>query len=230
MGSKARLAKHILPIILKDRLIDQWYVEPFVGGFNMMDKVCGNRIANDSNNYLISLFKKVIEGWIPYKINRQDWRKIKQNPSLFEDHIVGWAGTGCSYCGVWLGGYSGETITKNGIRDYQAESIRAILSQAIKIKDVLLFSSSYEDLLIPDKSIIYCDPPYANVSGYKDKFDSNAFYNYCRRMRELGHSIFISEYSMPSDFTCVWKMNINSSLSKKMGGNDNPVEKLFTIL
>ena len=44
MGSKARIAKYILPIILKDRKEGQCYVEPFVGGANMIDKVDGQRI------------------------------------------------------------------------------------------------------------------------------------------------------------------------------------------
>ena len=35
MGSKNRIAKYILPIILKDRLEGQWYVEPFCGGCNI---------------------------------------------------------------------------------------------------------------------------------------------------------------------------------------------------
>lgn len=39
MGSKARHAKELLPIILKDHTPDMWYVEPFVGGANMIDKV-----------------------------------------------------------------------------------------------------------------------------------------------------------------------------------------------
>lgn len=45
MGSKARFAKELLPIILKDRKEGQWYVEPFCGGCNMIDKVTGNRMA-----------------------------------------------------------------------------------------------------------------------------------------------------------------------------------------
>ena len=32
MGSKNRIVNEILPIILKDRKPNQWYVEPFVGG------------------------------------------------------------------------------------------------------------------------------------------------------------------------------------------------------
>lgn len=41
MGSKNRYAKEILPLILKDRKENQWYVEPFVGGANVIDKVGG---------------------------------------------------------------------------------------------------------------------------------------------------------------------------------------------
>ena len=55
MGSKNRYAKEILPIILKDRYDGQWYVEPFAGGFNVIDKVKGNRMANDSNYYVAGL-------------------------------------------------------------------------------------------------------------------------------------------------------------------------------
>ena len=35
MGSKARIAKHILPMILKNRKEGQCYVEPFVGAANI---------------------------------------------------------------------------------------------------------------------------------------------------------------------------------------------------
>ena len=55
MGSKDRIAKHILPIMLAERKPDQWWVEPFVGGANMIDKVEGNRIGNDSHEFLIAL-------------------------------------------------------------------------------------------------------------------------------------------------------------------------------
>lgn len=47
VGSKNRYAKYILPIILANRG-DSVYVEPFAGGMNLIDKVSGRRIANDS--------------------------------------------------------------------------------------------------------------------------------------------------------------------------------------
>ena len=39
MGSKNRIAKHLLPIILKDRKEGQWFVDTCVGGANLIDKV-----------------------------------------------------------------------------------------------------------------------------------------------------------------------------------------------
>ena len=55
MGSKARFTKEILPIILKDRKPEQWYIEPFAGGMNAVCEVQGNRIANDKNLHLIAM-------------------------------------------------------------------------------------------------------------------------------------------------------------------------------
>ena len=49
MGSKRRIAKHILPIILKNRKENQVFYDLFVGGGNILDKVCGRRVANDNN-------------------------------------------------------------------------------------------------------------------------------------------------------------------------------------
>ena len=53
MGSKNRIAKHILPIMLEHRTEGMTWVEPFVGGANMIDKVEGKRIGADINFYLI---------------------------------------------------------------------------------------------------------------------------------------------------------------------------------
>ena len=52
MGSKNRIAKEILPIMLAYRTPEMAWVEPFVGGANMIDKVDGIRIGNDCNEYI----------------------------------------------------------------------------------------------------------------------------------------------------------------------------------
>lgn len=53
MGSKNRLSKHILPIMLKHRKEGMAWVEPFVGGGNIIDKVKGERIGADSNPHVV---------------------------------------------------------------------------------------------------------------------------------------------------------------------------------
>ena len=81
MGSKRRIAKHILPIILKDRKPDQYYVEPFCGGCNLIDKVTGLRIASDKNKYLIALFKELQKDdfTFPDHIGELEYKNIQQN-------------------------------------------------------------------------------------------------------------------------------------------------------
>lgn len=52
MGSKSRISKNIVPIIQK--FIDdnnQFYLEPFAGGMNVIDKIkADKRVAADYNN------------------------------------------------------------------------------------------------------------------------------------------------------------------------------------
>lgn len=57
MGSKNRLSKQIVPII--QNYIDNGcngYLEPFVGGANIIDKIeCDNKIGSDIDKYVISV-------------------------------------------------------------------------------------------------------------------------------------------------------------------------------
>ena len=46
IGSKRRIAKEILAIILKDRRPNQTYVEPFCGGCNAIDKVTNPQLCD----------------------------------------------------------------------------------------------------------------------------------------------------------------------------------------
>jgi len=52
MGSKARLVNEILPIILKDRKPNQWFIDLFCGGCSISQEVDGKVIANDKKQVL----------------------------------------------------------------------------------------------------------------------------------------------------------------------------------
>lgn len=230
LGSKARFAKEILPIILKDRCPDQWYVEPFSGGMNTIYKVGGKRIANDIHYYLIEMWKELVKGWIPQKITKKEYSKVKENQNGYPAYFVGWVGFNCSYSGKWFGGFAGETLTSIGtIRDYQTEAINNVTKQVEGMKGVIFKNKPYYELELPLNSIVYCDPPYQGTTKHKDTIDHDFFWNWVKDISKQGHSVYVSEYNAPNNFECVWSKLAKSSLSATglVGGNKESIEKLF---
>ena len=230
MGSKNRIAKYILPIILKDRKPEQYYVEPFVGGANMIDKVDGLRIGADNNKYLIAMWRGLLNGNhtildIPkpvYDLARTEFNNKMNNH--FSDFEIGWIGWMGSFNGRFFdGGYSGKTSTRN----YIDEQIRNTLKQVENLRNVEFLYSDYKKLELPKNSIIYCDIPYKDTKQYatsKD-FNHNDFWEWCREKSKQGHKVFISEYNAPSDFKCIWQMEVTNSMNTTK--TTKPIEKLF---
>ena len=225
MGSKNRYAKQLLPIILKDREPGQWYVEPFVGGANMIDKVASPRIGSDVNPYVIQALMSIRDHLHELPQSRAEFTESQYKELRISDAYKhkGYAGFAFSYSGKWLGGWRRDG---EGKRDYIAESYKNAEKQNPFLQDIKLVCSAYNDLHIPDKSIIYCDPPYNGTTKYKDSFDHDSFWDWCRAMVFKGHQVFVSEYIAPKDFVCVWSKEVNSSLTKDTGSKKG-VERLF---
>ncbi|WP_300227263.1 DNA adenine methylase [uncultured Bacteroides sp.] len=232
MGSKRRIWKYISPIILEGRTQDQYYVEPFCGGCNSIAQVEGNRIAADINPYLIGMWKGLQGDEIyPVEISRETYMKAQKayrnkeytNYSVSE---IGWIGYMSSYNGMFYRSYSG--IGSDG-RDYIKASMNNILKQLPLLDGVIFNCCPYDKLEIPENSIIYCDPPYKGTKGYDIEFDHDMFYDWCFKKNDEGHRIYISEYSMPPEFKCIWSMDISNSLDRYSKHKDNRKECLFTI-
>lgn len=244
MGSKNRIAKYILPIILKDRKPNQWYVEPFVGGCNSIDKVDGLRMGNDLNRYLIAMLEELQAGRIfqenlpkdIYDHARKQYyeKEAGKSGNYWGDADLGWVGFMASANGrFYEGGYSGTSNTKIGtVRDYISESIRNMKAQLPALKGVHLSYGDYREMSIPPDSIVYCDIPYNGTKQYSTSknFDHNSFWEWAREISKE-HKVYVSEYSAPSDFECIWEMEVKSSLSANAiaGGNKNSIERLFTL-
>tara|TARA_R110002012_G_scaffold208608_1_gene378746 strand:+ start:816 stop:1514 length:699 start_codon:yes stop_codon:yes gene_type:complete len=225
MGSKARIAKYILPIILKDRKPDQWYVEPFVGGDNLIDKVEGNRIGADLNTPLIACLDAMSKKWLPIRdVSESFFNAVKANNSIVDLPTLGYIGTQLTFGSMWFSGYRKD---KQGLRNYSDEAFRHVEKQAPKLYGVKFESKSYLELEISDNSIIYCDPPYDGTAKYKavEDFDHTKFWQWCRDMSNKGHQVFISEYNAPDDFECLWQKEIQSGLNTNT--TKKGVEKLF---
>lgn len=227
VGSKNRIAKYILPIILANRKPGQVYVEPFLGGANLIDKVLGLRLGCDINKYLIAMFQAIQKEWIPPEtITEQEYSQIKNDKESYPQELVGFVGVGCSYSGKWFGGYARGNTNKGVPRNYCLESQRNLLKQAKDLKEIVFVNCNYHNLRIPSHSLIYCDPPYANTTKYSGNFNHSEFWHWCRNKIKEGHVVFISEYAAPVDFKCVWEKEIISSLTKNTGSKRG-IEKLF---
>jgi len=221
MGSKRRIAKHILPIILKDRKQGQWYYEPFVGGANIIDKVDGNRIGTDNNWYLISLLTELQKGWQPPKeLTEQEYKDIKNNKNDHAPELVGYVGISCSFSAKWFGGYRRSHKEK---RDYIDEAFRNCTKQ--NLKGIIFSHRPYDKVIFHPESIIYCDPPYAKTTKDKSDFDHRRFWKWCREVSNFGHTVYISEYEAPSDFECVWEKEQTTTVN--IDNYKKATERLF---
>lgn len=227
MGSKNRIAKDILPILLNAQKGRIW-VEPFVGGGNIIDKVSGTRIGFDLNanviQALVSIRDHVDE--LPKnnsEFTEQDYNNLKTSDAYPHK---GYAGFAFSYGGKWMGGWARSKDLK---RDYVAEAYRNALKQSPRLQGVSLFNLDYTDIELSDKSFIYCDPPYKNTTEYKGGFDHDKFWNWVRLQYKEGHIVYVSEYEAPEDFECVWSKKITSSLTQNTG-DKNGIEKLFRLV
>ena len=225
MGSKNRIAKEILPIMLAHRTPNQWWVEPFVGGGNMIDKVTGNRLGNDNDKYVIEALIAIRDCLFELPKNNKDFTEENYKELRKSDNYKykGYAGFAFSYSGKWLGGWCRDGLNK---RDYVNESYKNAINQSPLLQGVKFVNESYLNLQIPDNSLIYCDPPYEGTTKYKDDFNHAEFWDWCRQKVKEGHIVFVSEYNAPSDFDCVWQKEIASSLTKDTGSKIG-IEKLF---
>ena len=241
MGSKARHAKELLPIILKDHTPDMWYVEPFVGGANMIDKVdpkvAPKRLGCDVHEYLIEMWQSVSKGWLPNKlITEEDYNYTRSN--MGEDKaLTGYVGFAMSFGGKWFGGYRRDIagtkedskLKEFNEKEQSRKSYESLVKQQKNLLGVHFQHKSVFDIDFSrcGKATIYCDPPYRDTTKYKDSFDHERFYDWCEDRAKEGHAVFISEYWMPEDrFECIWQKEVNNSLTKDTGSKKG-VEKLF---
>ena len=86
-----------------------------------------------------------------------------------------------------------------------------------------IHSGDYRAVEIPAGAVVYCDIPYRGTSEYvAGGFDHDAFYEWAL---SRPFPVYVSEYSMPSEFTEVWSVSHRSILSGV--ANNGVTERLF---
>ena len=238
LGSKNQIAKSIVPILQKcidDNNITT-YIEPFVGGANIIDKIeCDNKIGSDTNKYLIALLNQLKKdpSLFPEELSREHYQDVKDdyknNGTKYSDWYKGLVG----FCGAFRGKFFDSCAcydyeSQGKIRNNYKESLRNILKQRKNILDVNFLVSDYRkyEPSIYSNCLFYCDIPYKGTYNYNIEFDYESFYTWAKQISENNY-IYISEYEMPNDFEMIYEQKKKMCLQSQ---SDRFVvtEKLFT--
>lgn len=245
MGSKSRIAKYIVPIIQSyiDKIGTDTYIEPFVGGANIIDKIrCKHKYGYDKNRFLIALLSAVSanpDGDFLYnEVSKELYDKARNEYNSgeitsFTDWQIGNIGFFASYNGRFFdGGYAKPVYekTKKGLRyrDYYREAKDNLLAQAPSLKDITFDNADYKELDVKaiNRCVIYADPPYENTK----KFSNATSFNYDEFWTKMGkffenNIVLVSELSAPDDWECIWEKSVNRSI--KATDKSVATEKLF---
>lgn len=236
MGSKAKYAKYIVPILQKaidDNKVDT-YIECFVGGANIIDKIkCENKYGYDRSNTLIALLQAIQSGMdnVLKEGSRELWDKGKEyvkNGKMPSDMTLAEIGAMeffASYCnGGFPRGYAKNTST----RDYFNEARRNAEAQSEHLNGIHFACQNYDELKDVSGAVIYLDPPYqgTKIYGYANqpKMDYEHFWNWVRDLSKNNY-VFVSEQNAPEDFDVVWEQEVTRTTNKE--NNFKAVEKLF---
>jgi DNA adenine methylase len=226
-GSKRRIAKQIIDKCIEFAPDPRIWIEPFVGGANVIDKVSANytRVGYDLSQPLITLFLAFKAGWLPPDaVSEKEYLDIRDNPQNYSEELYAFVGFTCSWGGKWWGGYA-----RSGNRNFAREGRDNLLKQLSKLDGIELLCADYCNIELPEEpAIIYCDPPYKNTLNYnstKSKFNSDEFWAWAAQCTADGHYVFVSEYEAPDDWETVLEIPIKSVM--RLGKSKTAIEKLF---
>ena len=239
MGSKAKYAAHIVPILQKtidDNQITT-YIEPFVGGANIIDKIkCENRFGYDRSETLIALLQTAQKDFnlVLKEGNRELWDKGKayvKEGKMPSDMTLAEIGAMEFLASFSNGGFPRGYAKNTSTRNYFQEAYNNLKHQAPRLKDIVFKCQNYWEL---DKNIkdavIYLDPPYQNTQHYgysnQDSMDYTKFWDWVREI-SINNYVYISEQTAPEDFEIIWEHS-----ATRTNGSDNnfkAIERLYKM-
>lgn len=241
LGGKSRLAKQIAAAVAPR---GPWW-EPFCGGLSVSVQLAkyGPGLVSDVHPALVALYRAVREGWEPpTSVSRAEYEAARALPDT--DPRKAFVGFGCSFGGKWFGGYAAEQCTRfMNRRSHGPPSmveIDQVVSTARSLRRDLAVLAACElarlDFLSvppePDRfEVIYCDPPYAGVTGYGlGAFDHAPFWRRCAEWAALGVRVLVSEYEAHVLAEVVWQRDARDRLRAADGSQALKHERLFRVL
>ena len=207
MGGKARQAGHIREVVARMRGERDHYLEPFMGGGWVSAAVAPDfprATLADASGPLVALWRAVVvDGWAPpAAMTRDEYDRLRAEDDVTALH--GWAGYAASYQGKYFGGYNGDVPS----RDYIAEAARSTARKAAVLRthpDLTILHADYRVHAVTDRTVVYCDPPYADTTGYGavGVFDTMEFWTTAQKWGESGALVLVHEYSAPDGWVPV---------------------------
>lgn len=236
VGSKNKLSKELVPLIQSYITADtKGYLEPFVGGANLIDKIdCSNKVGCDIHEELIELlqYAQTNHEDIVDIISEEEYKYTKDNKEDFPKWYVGLVGFCATFGAKYFGGYARAKSDKFA-GEKTCMAIKNLKKQAPNLQNIKFLNKSFTELP-KDKIkgyVIYCDPPYRNTTKYKtEKFPYEEFYKWCKEL-SIHNVVLISEYNMPDEFECIWQKDVKVNFDSNRVADDNKnirVEKLYT--
>ena len=224
-GGKQRIGKKIAQVIY-DESIDmseeegfqiKGYCEPFCGMLGVYQHIPElfkdhkpelKYKAGDKNKSVVMMWKAAQKGWKPpEKCIKEQFLEMKKNGKSSAEK--GYIGHLFSFRSIYFGGYANHITPSRMIKT--STKVQEIGTELNKIK---FSSGSYKQFSELKNYVIYCDPPYENArqeyyneNGEKHIFNSDKFWEWCRKMSE-NNIVFVSGYSAPRDFTKIWSKDM----------------------
>ena len=238
-GSKRRFAKDLVPIITKRLEAETEFVDLFCGGCNILSEVDhGNKTGVELNKYVLALWQYIKDnkgmGDIPEFVDEETYYDIKwhyeNQTERYPDWLIGYVGACCSYGGAWFNGYARFNPNKN--ENHIREAYNGLKKQVANFKHLSetdFVNCSYNEIMLKPGSVVYCDPPYAGTKKYESDFDNAAFWEWAREQYRRGVYVYVSEYTAPSDFKCIWMKAKKDGMGTTKFGIEQTdrIEKLF---
>lgn len=236
MGGKFRQSKAIVECLRPVVNPETVYVEPFCGGMWSATRVIRDlhpkvSILNDINKPLMMLWEKCIEegtDWLPtdQQTIEDNYQRYKREQNM-NDPLTAWYGIALSFGGKWFGG-----VARNSRDDHaygylgQKKSMHGKVG-ILQSSNVITWNIDYQQLQIPDGSVVYCDPPYEgrtkahNFQG----FDYPEFWQW---VRDLSKRCFVitSCFECPDDFRSIYEWGDTVVRHHASKGIDGTNEKL----
>lgn len=210
------------------------YIEPFVGACGVMQYMPDAlRPFNmdlwgvDIDPEMIALWQAGQRRWNPpTDVTLDLYTDVQRNPDKYTPHLRAFVKVGCSFAGKPWGGYARSA----GGRNYAANAASSYRQKASRMDEVHFRQDDYRGWLegATDHHVLYLDPPYSETSTPWGTFDNQEFWAFAEGAALRGALVFVSEYTAPPKWSCVWEGDISAGV--RQGRNQQAsrsTERLF---